>query len=122
MSATNPELDAVEQFRGETGEGPVVMVNLVRFHSPAAWQRFSEEMPPIVVPILEALGAEVIYTGAAGPEFNVAEEWDLVLIVRYPSFEQFYSLVTNPEWADAGRAIRNETIADSRLMLTTPLG
>jgi uncharacterized protein (DUF1330 family) len=121
MSATNPELDSVNQFRGEAGAGPIVMVNMVRFHSPEAWQRFSEQMPPIVGPILEELGAEVIYTGAAGPEFNVDARWDLVLIVRYPSFEQFHSLVTHPRWAEAGRAIRDETIADSRLLLTTPL-
>jgi uncharacterized protein (DUF1330 family) len=121
MSATNPELDAVEEFRGQADAGPVVMVNLVRFHSPEAWQRFSERMPPIVGPILEELGAEVIYTGAAGPEFNVDASWDLVLVVRYPSFEAFHSLVTHPRWAEAGRAIRDETIADSRLLLTTPI-
>ena len=36
------------------------MVNLVRFHSPEAWQRFSEQMPPIVAPFLEELGTELI--------------------------------------------------------------
>jgi len=96
------------------------MMNLIRFRSPEAQLRFMEEMSTQVRPMLDEVGAEIVYSGDAGPEFNIDEQWDRLILVRYPSYERFYSLVTNETWVEVGGTIRDAHIADSRLLLTTP--
>lgn len=47
------------------------------------------------------------------------EQWDLLLLVRYPSSAAFLSMLADPEY-QAATVHRSAALADSRLIGTTP--
>jgi hypothetical protein len=121
MSEANPNMELVEQFRSQAGDGPIVMLNLFKYKSREAWQRFREEAPKITMPILVEVGATIEFGGPVGAEFVVGDEWDSVTAVRYPSFDAFVAVLEHPDWSGAPRQLREDTIARSRLLLVNPL-
>jgi uncharacterized protein (DUF1330 family) len=82
--------------------GPVVMVNLLRLHDRAAYQRYSE----ITMPLIKARGGTVLWAGngeavAFGdPE---TDRWDYIVLVRYPSRASFVDMVNSADYAAANR-------------------
>jgi uncharacterized protein (DUF1330 family) len=82
--------------------GPVVMVNLLRLHDRAAYQRYSE----ITMPLIKARGGTVLWAGngeavAFGdPE---TDRWDYIVLVRYPSRAAFVDMVNSADYAAANR-------------------
>ena len=47
-----------------TPEGAVVMLNLYRLKTSEDGEKFRSSMAPLVGPILEELGAEIVYSGS----------------------------------------------------------
>ena len=133
MASIEPTRDQLDAFVQADLDGPVVMLNLLRYRDVAdysrspelapdeditgeqAYQRYSEA----VVPHLQKVGGELRYLGEArpnviGPE---GEAWDAVLLVRYPSRDAFASMALDPDYlAIAGH--RTAALADSRLIPT----
>lgn len=120
MGAPNPDFDAIERYRASAQPGPVVMINLFKFKSPEDQQRCLAGLRELAGPMVAELGGEMIYAGSVGPEFTVGEDWDIVSMVRYPDFEAVASLANNPVWREGAGRLREETLADSRFMLTYP--
>ncbi|RRJ83951.1 DUF1330 domain-containing protein [Aestuariirhabdus litorea] len=106
---------------------PVVMLNLLSFRDQANYadgtqcsgrEAYARYGKAALGPLGKA-GASVIWSGSArgtviGPD---EEQWDQVLLVRYPSVEAFLAMVTSAEY----QAIvfhRSAALADSRLTLT----
>jgi uncharacterized protein (DUF1330 family) len=135
MNERTPYLDVSPQqgaaFFGTPDEGPVVMLNLLRFreraeyaHAPGlepeggcsgreAYALYMRDMTPL----LEASGGEVLFSGTAahfliGPQ---DEAWDHVLLVRQASKASFLAFASDPE-AQAITAHRTAAICDSRLL------
>ena len=95
------------------------MLNLLRFDGDegrAAYARYGEA----VVPLVQALGGQVVWSGSCGPAvIGPAEsEWDAVLLVRYPSRRAFLDMIASPEYGEA-HPHRVAAIADSRLIPCT---
>ena len=109
------------------------MLNMLRFRSVADYSR-SEALDPgkaisgreaykiymaATAPILEKMGGQVLYFGSSqqfliGPE---DEQWDAVLLVRYPSAETFIAFSQNEVYLKtAGH--RFAALEDSRLLPT----
>lgn len=106
MSAGPRELN--EDFvRGLPDEGPVVMINLVRFRERSldgngsgwdAYARYSKGD----MPLLKQVGGTVIWAGnVEGSAYGDldAKGWDWVVLVRYPSRAAFLEMVTSPAYA-----------------------
>ena len=112
-------------------EGPVVMLNLLRFRdvadysaaphlapaSPisgtAAYQRYMAH----TLPHLHASGGEVIFLGQGG-QFLIGpptEQWDAALLVRQRSLADFMAFSTNAAYL-AGLGHRVAALTDSRLL------
>lgn len=111
-------------------EGPVLMLNLLAFRDQAAdgaqapartgrqaYAAYSEA----VAPLLARVGASVQWLGDAhhaliGPP---GEQWDEVLLVRYPSRDAFVAMIQS---ADYKAIVHHRTAAlrDARLIATTP--
>jgi uncharacterized protein (DUF1330 family) len=112
-------------------EGPVVMLNLLRFREVAdysespvlapeasisgaeAYQRYAAA----VMPLLRKAGSKVLYRGEAGPALIGPgdEVWDLVLLVEHASVSAFMSFATDDNYlAIAGH--RTAALLDSRLV------
>jgi uncharacterized protein (DUF1330 family) len=105
-------------------DGPVVMLNLLRFKDQAdgidegatgaeAYARYSAATEPF----LRGVGGRLRAALAAGETIIGPEgrEWDLVLLVEYPSRAKFMEMAANPEYLKV-HAHREAAVADSRLI------
>ena len=91
-------------IKGLPDTGPVVMVNLVRFHARArdgdgsgwdAYLRYSR----LFMPLLKACGGTILWSGKAeGLAYGALDGpgWDYVVLVQYPSRAAFLETVTSP--------------------------
>lgn len=129
-----PRPEQIAAFRRDADDRPVVMLNLLRFRdtadysdSPAlapaepvsgatAYRHYEEH----VAPILASYGGELVFAGHAGalvigpPE----EDWDVVLLVRYPDADTFLRFTSDENYV-AGVGHRTAALADSRLVPLT---
>lgn len=119
-----PSEQQLADLIASTDEGPVVMLNLLRFKEHAdgvdeglsgaeAYARYSAATEPF----LRAVGGRLrvalqAQQAVIGPEDR---EWDLVLLVEYPSRAKFMEMAANPEYLKV-HAHREAAIADSRLI------
>ncbi|MEM6437156.1 MAG: DUF1330 domain-containing protein [Cyanobacteria bacterium P01_D01_bin.115] len=114
-------------------EGPIMMLNLLRFREVADYSQSPELTPsaPIsgaaafdqyidhTLPFLEKSGGELMFLGTGGtyligpPE----EYWDLVMLVRQNSLADFMAFASNPAYL-AGLGHRTAALEDSRLLPT----
>ena len=112
-------------------EGPVSMLNLLRFREIADYGAHPDLAPETEIsgkhayaiysrhtlPYLEALGGSVTFSGEAqrfliGP---TDETWDLAMVVRHTSLKAFLSMATDPGYM-AGIGHREAALEDSRLL------
>jgi uncharacterized protein (DUF1330 family) len=91
----------------ETGpEGPIVMVNLMRFRKHSldgdgsgwnAYLRYSA----LTVPMIKARGGTLLWTGDAKAVALGAQEgnqWDYLALVHYPSVAAFIDMMTSADY------------------------
>ena len=112
-------------------QGPVAMLNLLRFRKIADYSAHPNLAPDTQIsgqrayaiysrhtlPYLEALGGSVAFSGEAHP-FLIGpsdETWDLAMVVRHTSLEAFLSMATDPGYL-AGVGHREAALEDSRLL------
>jgi uncharacterized protein (DUF1330 family) len=108
MTRITPNREQFEQLATAPDEGPVVMLNLLKFKAHAdgapgsgreAYGRYGDA----AVEMIEARGGKVLWSGR-GQQILIgdpAEDWDAVLLVQYPSRKAFIEMVTAPEYDDA---------------------
>jgi hypothetical protein len=111
--------------------GPITMLNLLRLREIADYSR-SPNLAPVApisgreaydryvehtLPYLAATGGEVFYMGNAG-NYLIGPEgqgWDLVLMVRQKSLEDFLSFASNDGYLK-GVGHRTAAVWDSRIL------
>jgi len=127
MSRVDPDQGAFSKaLKALPKDKPVVMLNLLAFRDQAvyedesepctgreAYARYSRE----AIKHVAGCGGEVVFMGAAqAPLVAPADEqWDEVLLVRYPSIEAFVGMVMNPEY-QAFAKHRTAALSDARLI------
>ena len=106
-------------------QGPVVMLNLVRFRERSldgqgsgrdAYDRYSRA----VIGLIKARGGTVLWAGAVeGVALGVpdAQRWHYAVLVQYPSRAAFLDMMTSPAYADANRH-RANGLADHLILAT----
>lgn len=111
-------------------QGPVTMLNMLRFKEVADYSQFPHLAPknPIsgrdayqaymeaTMPFLKEAGSEVLFAGKGdhfliGPE---QEQWDYVLLVKHASAMRFMEFARNEAYLKIARH-RTAALADSRL-------
>ena len=123
--------EAGARLFGQNAAGPIVMLNMLRFRNTADYSASPELEPEQLIsgrhayrlysentlPLLLAAGGEVIYTGNGGPYLigPATAQWDLVLLVRHRSLEDFAGFTRNPAYL-AGVGHRTAALSDSRLL------
>jgi uncharacterized protein YciI len=112
-------------------EGPVVMINLLRFRARADYSATPHLAPPEPIdgaaayqlyidhtlPLLRRSGGDVVFLGRGGP-FLIGpfdERWDAALLVRQRSVTDFMALASDKEYL-AGTGHRTAALEDSRLL------
>ena len=120
--AVDPTGHDLKAFLEAEDDGPVVMLNLLRF-KPGGRESYDRYAKAVGSTFLPRVGGEVLYAGD-GRSPLVAEQgqaWDAVLLVRYPSRQAFSQMVADPEYQEVTR-LRTEALEEAVLQPTTPWG
>ncbi len=112
-------------------KGPVIMLNLIRLNEIADYNNYPELKPAQAItgqqayqkymhhtePFLKQCGGELMLLGEGGKYFigPSEQQWDLVLLVKQKSLQDFMAFASNPEYL-AGIGHRMAAIKDSRLL------
>ncbi len=109
--------DKLEAVANLAHDGPIVMVNLLRFKGEAGRASFEKYLEH-GRPLGEKVGIRFMYAGVGQLSVIGPEQWDLVVLAEYPNRAAFLSMVQSAEY-QAIVHYRNEALDDSRLILTT---
>ncbi len=129
MRAVDFDQEALQAMAGGDPEEPVVMLNLLRYREVAqsgcgvdglsgreAYDVYGQRFAALH----SRFGGEPIWMGRAIHSIIGAEDWDLVILVRYPTRRQFVEMLRDPAYQEIA-PIRAAALADSRLVETTQL-
>lgn len=108
MSAIVPNPQQFQQLAAAPDNGPVVMLNLLKFKKRAddgsgsgreSYGKYGDAVKPMV----EALGGRMLWQGRA-EQLLIGEEaeqdWDLVALVEYPSRKAFLEMAMSKQMND----------------------
>jgi len=124
-----PDAGQIRALVDSSHEGPIAMLNLLRFRQEAlapdegmsgaeAYGLYSQGVAPFLEAadgrVLSAVSCSQSVIGPAEPE------WQMAIIVEYPSRASFLAMVGNPDYQEVARH-RTAALADSRLILSTRL-
>lgn len=103
-----------------TGQGPVVMLNLVKFKDR---NLYINEYLPAFNKVIEELGIEGVSVKFLGEVIGniVADEndqWDEFLLVEYPSAEIFKSIAESELYQSVANPLRVAATAELKLIMT----
>jgi uncharacterized protein (DUF1330 family) len=131
VGSVEPTQDQLRAFAEGPEDGPVVMINLLRFRERAAYAPDAGETPcsgqeaygrysAAVGPLLAGVGGRPIWVGLARQTViaPAGEAWDQAILVEYPSRKAFFEMVSSPAY-QAVVHHRTAALADSRLIATS---
>jgi hypothetical protein len=126
-----PTQEAGREFFSRNIQGPVVMLNLMRFRSVADYSAVPDLSPasPIsgeaayqlymdhTLPYLRKSGGELLFYGKGGPYLigPSDERWDAAMLVRQSSISSFLAFASDRAYL-VGMAHRTAALEDSRLL------
>lgn len=97
-----PTKEQIQALLADPAEGPVVMVNLLRFKpgGEAAYRRYAESMRKLV----EGRGGRFLWSGRVTAQVvgSGGEGFEVVGLVEYPSRKVFVEIATSKEVAAIG--------------------
>jgi uncharacterized protein (DUF1330 family) len=123
MSTVDPTGNDLKQFLAEDDGRPVVMLNLLRFKPDGGRERYAEYARAII-PHLSRVGGEVVYLGDTATPLvqpDQGNDWDAVLLVRYPNRQAFSAMVADPDYQQITH-LRTEALDAAVLQPTTARG
>lgn len=111
--------EALKLFAGRASEGPVVMLNLLRFRPDGGRERY-EEYGAAVAPLLQGVGGDVVFAGAPAAAMIGDASWDLVALARYPTRQAFLDMISSPAYQEIAH-LRTESLLASELHPMDPV-
>jgi uncharacterized protein (DUF1330 family) len=116
----DPTADQIRALRDKGPEGPITMVNLLKFRQEARYEEGAVEAPStgreayaryehaFTVTVGQVSQAKVVYRGPVGQVFigtasRGETDWDEVLIVTYPSRQHFLAMMADARYREALR-------------------
>ena len=112
MVSIEPTGDQLRQLRDLPHEGPIVMLNLLKFKPGGAesYDRYAK----VSIRLVAEIGGRVLYFGTQKMPFIGHEEWDAVILVEYPSRTAFLTMIGDERYQAAAH-YRHDALIDSRL-------
>ena len=119
MSDIRPTKDQIIELINAPDEGPVVMLNLLKFKASGGSKEYGK-YGDSVVQMVEKQGGKVLWLGKVdqtliGP---VDDTWDAVALVQYPSRKAFIEMTSTKEY-DAAHEHREGGLERTRLFACT---
>lgn len=117
-TSIDPTRDQVRRLRDEGRDGPVVMMNLLKFRETAVYppelgmapcsglEAYARYQHAFTVAVGAISQAEVLYDGACEQLFigmagTPETDWDKLLLVRYPSRQHFLAMMADAGYREA---------------------
>lgn len=118
--AIDPRGQDLKRYLEEDPGGPVVMLNLLRFAEGGRelYERYARALQEVFLP---RYGGEVLYAGSGSTTLvaETGQDWDAVLLVRYPSRDAFSRMVADREYQEV-TALRTGALTEAVLQATAP--
>ena len=118
--AVDPRGADLKRFLQEDPGGPVVMLNLLRYAEGGARAvRAVRQGAHRYLPA--ALRRRGLYAGDGSTPLaaETGQDWDAVLLVRYPSRQAFSAMVADPEYQEV-TGFRTRALTEAVLQATRP--
>jgi uncharacterized protein (DUF1330 family) len=115
-SYINPSPEQIAALRLLELDGPVVMLNLLRFRPGGGAEDYAR-YGAAALPFLTKAGATVRYLGDGAATVIGPDAWDEVVLVEYPTVQAFFEMTGDPDYPSD---LRTGALADSRLYCTQP--
>ena len=108
--SVDPTAEDLASFVGADWGGPLAMVNLLKFANQADYGSRDEPARTgaeaydlygkLAGPYVMATGATILYRGPVLHKIigDDSEDWDEVLVVKYPNRQAFIDMISNPEY------------------------
>ena len=120
--------DQMATLFASTDDGPVVMLNLLRYLDVASdgsgrtGREAYNDYSAAVLPMVAVRGGGIIYFGTTSPTVigPADEQWDDIVLVMYPNRAAFIDMTTSAEYL-AIMGDRTAALADSRLVPTSQI-
>lgn len=106
-----PDPDQINTLVDLPLEGPVVMLNLLKFRPDGGAEEYAN-YASLARPFLEKAGASLRYLGDVAITLIGGEEWDEAILVQYPSKQAFLDMTGHPDYPSD---VRRNAVVDSRL-------
>ncbi len=119
MSGIQNNEDQFQEMAASTNEEPFVMLNLLKLKKAGdreAYFRYIKESGPFV----ESVGAKVLYFGKAKELLNGTEDWDILMLVQYPSRQAFLEMANNQDYLKV-HEFREAALERAVLYATDPI-
>jgi len=127
-SSIEPTADQLATLLTSTDEGPVVMLNLLRYLEVASdgsgrtGREAYNDYSAAVLPMVASRGGGIVYFGTTSPTVvgPADEQWDDIVLVMYPNRAAFLDMTSSSEYL-AIMGDRAAALADSRLVPTNQI-
>jgi len=120
MASNIPKPEAIQALTQSAEPGKVVMLNLLKF-KPAGGATSYMEYAQRVTPILQRIGAKIIFAGPVTSTVIGDQSWDSIVLVEYPSRKAFVEMVTSAEY-QATHYLRDQALERGELHAVSPTG
>ena len=94
MSEISPTPERAKHLLKLPKDKPVTMVNLLKFKDQAAYERYTQN----VLPLLEKAGGKIVYAGEVAHYLVGDSSWERVVVVEYPSPRNFIRMTASEEY------------------------
>jgi uncharacterized protein (DUF1330 family) len=131
MKTINPTSETLARLRALPQDKPIVMVNLLRYRRQADYPANAEFSPctgreayrrysKTALEKISAVGGDVVWMGQAQASViaPAGEQWDDVILVRYPTPAAFLQMVSMADY-QAATVHRTAALDDARLIATS---
>ncbi len=101
------------------GDDPVVMLNLLKLKE-GGQESFARYGQAFAAPRDKyAPGTRVVFAGQCRELLIGEEEWDMVILVQYPTVESFANMTASPEYAEISH-LRTDALERAVLYALSP--
>ena len=97
INAVQPTPEQVKAFLAAPDDGPIVMVNLLKFKPDGGREEYAKYSEGLVE-IFKKVGAKVLFSGAAESCLVGHGDWDAVALVEYPRRKSLMDMARSEEY------------------------
>lgn len=97
LNAVNPTPEQFQKFMTMDHDGPIVMVNLLKFKPDGGAEHYAK-YAQAVQPILKKIGARILFSGQCKTTLLGGAFWDAVALVEYANKMDLVKMAQSPEY------------------------